>query len=46
MIDAPPNSLNDLNASPKENNGRSWGTLPSMQHFEGKKGVLELKDGD
>jgi len=24
---------------------RSWGVLPSSQHFEGKRGVLELQDG-
>jgi hypothetical protein len=24
---------------------RSWGTLPSSQHFEGYRGVLELRDG-
>jgi hypothetical protein len=31
-----------------ENNGRkkNWGTFLSSQHFRGKKGVLELWDGD
>jgi len=31
-----------------ENNGKrkSWGTLFSSQHFEGKKSVMELRDGD
>ncbi len=31
-----------------ENNGRkrSWGTFFSLQHFGGKKGKLELWDGD
>jgi hypothetical protein len=29
-----------------ENNKRSWDALRSSQHFEGKKGVLELRDRD
>jgi hypothetical protein len=30
-----------------ENNKRkSWGTFPSLQHFRGKRGMLELRDGD
>jgi hypothetical protein len=30
-----------------ENNGKKiWGTFLCLQHFGGKKGVLELQDGD
>jgi hypothetical protein len=29
-----------------ENCRRSWGTLPNLQHFGGKSGMLELEDGD
>jgi hypothetical protein len=32
--------------SKNENNGRNWGTLPSSNHFGGKRGMLELGDGD
>jgi hypothetical protein len=28
------------------NNGRNWGTFSSSQHFEGKRDVSELWDGD
>jgi len=30
----------------ENNKRRSWGTLPSSQHFKGKRGMLELWDGD
>jgi hypothetical protein len=30
-----------------ENNKRkSWGTLPNSQHLGGRRGMLELRDGD
>jgi hypothetical protein len=49
IIDAPLNSLKDSNASSKMNTSKEKGvgvTLPNLQHFEGKKGVLELWDED
>jgi hypothetical protein len=37
--DAPPSSLMDSTVSPKVNNERrrSWGALPGLQHFEGRR---------
>jgi hypothetical protein len=33
--------------SKNENNGKkSWGTLPTLQHFGGKKGMLEFWNKD
>jgi len=49
VVDAPPNSLKDSNASSKgENNTirKSWGMFLNLQHFGVKKGVLEFQDGD
>jgi hypothetical protein len=46
---APPNSSKDSNVNLKvKNNGRrrNWDALPNLQHFRGKRGVLELQDGD
>jgi hypothetical protein len=46
LENTPPNSLKDSMLIPSENKGRSWGTLLNMQHFWGKKGMLELQYGD
>jgi hypothetical protein len=45
---APLNSLKDSNASLKvtTTKKKSWGMLLSLQHFEGKRGLLEPWDGD
>jgi hypothetical protein len=47
--DAPPHSLKDSNVSSKmkiTKEKRVRVTLPSLQHFEGKRGVLEFSNGD
>ncbi len=46
-IDAPSNSLKDSNVSRKvkTTKKRVWGTLLNLQHFKGKRGMLELQDG-
>jgi hypothetical protein len=32
--------------SQSENNKRNWDMLPNAENFWGKKGILELQDGD
>jgi hypothetical protein len=49
MDDAPPNSLKNSNVNLKVKIAKkkeSWGTFLSSQHFGGKRGMLELWDGD
>jgi len=47
LTNAPPNLLERLKCeSESENNERRCGTFPNSQHFEGKRGMLELWDGD
>jgi hypothetical protein len=46
--DAPPKLLEGFKCKFKSENikRRSWGMFLSLEHFGGKRGVLELQDGD
>jgi hypothetical protein len=47
VYDTPPKLLQRLKCKfESENNTRNWGMLLSLQHFRGKKGLLEFWDGE
>ncbi len=50
LNDTPPNSLKDLHANSKvetsKKKEKGWGMFLNLQHFGGKKSMLELWDGD